>query len=180
MNRAFPHVLTVLMLAGILVGGEVIPGEAQGIKIGFVNIQRVVVGSKRGKDVLAKLQAERDAKQREVEAMEREVRQMEADLEKQQSVLSEEAKRERERAIRDRTRDLRRTVEDLNRFFAEREQDVQQQLLREVSAVVITYGKEKGYLVIFEVRAAGVIYGDELADLTNEMIAAYDASMGKN
>jgi len=180
MKREFPHVLTVFVLAGTLVAGGVIPADAQGIKVGFVNIQRVVVGSKRGKDVLAGLQTERDAKQREVEAMEKEVRQMEADLEKQQSVLSEEAKRERERAIRDRTRDLRRTVEDLNRFFAEREQDVQQQLLREVGAVVSTYGKEKGYVLIFEVRAAGVIYGDESADLTNQMIAVYDAGMGKN
>lgn len=179
MKRGFSHALTVLVLAGVLVGVGVIPGGAQTAKIGFVNIQRVVVGSKRGQEVLAKLQGEKDAKQREIEAEERKVLQLEADLEKQRSVLSEEAKKERERTIRDRRRDLRRTVEDLNRSFGEREQDLQQQLLREVTEVVRTYGKEKGYLLILEVRAAGVMYGSEGADLTDEVIAAYDASVGK-
>lgn len=180
MRRGFHHGLRVLVLTGIFVGIGVIPGRAQEApKVGFVNIQRVVVGSKRGKEVLAKLQAEKDAKQREIEAEEKEVRRMEADLEKQRSVLSEEARKERERAIRDRTRDLRRTVEDLNRSFGEREQDLQQQLLREVTEVVRTYGKDKGFLLILEVRAGGVMYGNESADLTNEVIAAYDASTGK-
>ena len=179
MRRGFSRALTVLVLAGAFVGVGVIPGRAQTVKIGFVNIQRVVVGSKRGQEILSKLQAEKDAKQREIEGEEKKVRQMEADLEKQRSVLSEEAKKERERAIRDRRRDLRRTVDDLNRSFGEREQDIQQQLLREVTEVVRTYGKEKGYLMILEVRAGGVMYGDDAANLTNDVIAAYDASGGK-
>lgn len=179
MRRGFPKTLTMLVLTGIFGGAWAIPVGAQTAKIGFVNLQRVVVGSKRGKEVLAALQAEKDTKQRDIEAEEKKIRQMEVDLEKQRSVLSEDAKKERERSIRDRTRDLRRTVEDLNRSFAEREQDVQQQLLREVTAVVRTYGKEGGYQMILEVRAAGVMYGSEGADLSDEVIAAYDASMGK-
>ncbi|MFQ5989820.1 MAG: OmpH family outer membrane protein [Candidatus Methylomirabilales bacterium] len=176
MRRGFPNALTVLVLAGVFAGAWAIPAGAQTAKIGFVNIQRIVVGSKRGKEVLAKLQAEKDAKQREIEAEEQKIRQMETDLEKQASVLSDAARKERERTIRDRQRALRRTVEDLNRSFSERERDIQQQLLREVTAVVNAYGKEKGYFLIIEGVRAGIMYHNEAADLTDEVIAAYDAS----
>lgn len=179
MRRRFPHALTGLVLAGVFVGAGVVPVRAQTVKIGFVDLQRVLVGSKRGQEVLANLQAKKDAKQREIEAQEKEIRQMEANLQKQRDALTEDAKKDREREIRDRTRDLRRAVEDLSRSFTERERDLQQRLIQEVAVVVRAYGKEKGYLLIMEKRLSGVMYGSETVNLTDEMIAAYDASVSK-
>ncbi len=177
MGRKFVHRVTLLVVAGIFLGADLAAVDAQEVKVGFVDLQRVLVGSQRGQDVLAKLRAQKEAKQREVEAEEKEIRQMEADLEKQRSVLSEAARRERDREIRKRRRNLGRTVEDLNRDFGEEERDLRDQLIREISTVVRKYGKEKGYLLIMEARAGGVMYGNDAADLTNEMIAAYDASI---
>ncbi len=70
-------------------------------------------------------------------------------------------------------------MEDLNRSFGERERDLQQRLIQEVAIVVSALGKEKGYFMIMEKRLSGVMYGSEAADLTDEVIAAYDASAGK-
>jgi len=179
MRRGFPYALTGLVLAGVFVGAGVVPVRAQTVKIGFVDLQRVLVGSKRGKEVLANLQAEKDAKQREIQAQEKEIRQIEANLEKQRDALTEDARKDREREIRDRTRDLRRRVEDLDRSFSERGRDVQQRLVQEVATVVRDYGKEKGYLLIMERQLGGVMYGSEAVDLTDEVIAAYDASVSK-
>ncbi|MFQ5532336.1 MAG: OmpH family outer membrane protein [Candidatus Methylomirabilales bacterium] len=176
MMRGFPRRVALLVMLGVFFGGGAPPVKAQGAKIGFVDLQRVVVESQRGRDLLAKQQAERDAKQREIEAQEKKIRQMEADLEKQRAALSETAMKDRERDIRRRQRDLRRTVEDLNREFSERQRDLQNRLVQEVATVVRSYGKEKGYLLIMEVRSGGVMYGNEAADLTKEIIARFDAS----
>ena len=94
------------------------------------------------------------------------------------SVLSELAVQEREKAIRSLARDLRRTVDDFNREFGERERGLRGQLLKEISAVVRSYGKENGYLLIMEIRAGGVMYGNEAANVTKGVVAAYDASVG--
>ena len=179
MRRGFPYALTGFVLAGVFVGAGVVPVRAQTVKIGFVDLQRVLVGSKRGQEVLANLQAEKDAKQREIQAQEKEIRQIEVNLEKQRDAITEDARKDREREIRDRTRDLRRTVEDLDRSFSERGRDLQQRLVQEVATVVRDYGKEKGYLLIMEKRLSGVLYGSEAVDLTDEVIAAYDASVSK-
>ncbi|MFQ5882146.1 MAG: OmpH family outer membrane protein [Candidatus Methylomirabilales bacterium] len=178
MRRGFPQWAKLVGMVVFLGGAAVTPLAAQTVKIGFIDLQKILVESKRGKDVLSKLQTEKEAKQREIEAQEKEIRQVEAELEKQRSVLSESARREKESAIRKRVRELRRTVEDFNRDFRQRERDLQNQMFREIAAVVKTYGKEKGYLLITEKRAGGVMYGSEVADLTNEVIAAYNASVG--
>jgi outer membrane protein len=119
-----------------------------------------------------------DAKNRDLDAQEKKIRQMVADLEKQQSVLSEAARKDKEKAIQKAKVDLNRTAEDLNREFGERERDVRQQLVREVTTVVQDYGKKNGYVLIIEVRAAGVMYSSEGADISKEIVAAYDGGGG--
>lgn len=180
MMQGFPRRVALLVGLGVFLGAGAPPVKAQGAKIGFVDLQRVVIESRRGRDLLSKLQAERDVKQREIEAQEKKIRKMEADLEKQRSVLSENAMKDREREIRNQQRDLRRVVEDLNREFSERQRDLQAQLVQEVATVVRSYGKEKGYLLIMEVRSGGVMYGNEAADLTTAIIARFDASKGSS
>jgi len=178
MTRRFAKRLALLVLATVFVGADVTTLGAQTGKIGLVDVQKVLVVSKKGQDVLEKLQVEKEAKQGEIDAQEKKIRQMEKDLEKQRSVLSEDARREREREIRKRTRALRRMVEDLNRDFTERGRDLRARLVREIAEVVRTYGKKNGYVLIIEVREGGVMYGSETADLTKALIDAYDASVG--
>jgi outer membrane protein len=176
MRRRLAKGLLVLGLMASFVGSDWVPAAAQSAKIGFVDLQKVVLESKRGKEAVTKLQAEKDAKQREVDAQEKKIRQMEADLEKQRSVLSEAARKERERTIRNAKVELKRTVDDLNRDFVERERDLRDRLIREVAEVVKAYGQKNGYTLIMEARAGGVMYGSDQADLSKEILAAYDAS----
>jgi outer membrane protein len=179
MRRRLARGLLLLVGAALFAGIDAAPVGAQATnKIGFVDLQRVLLESKKGKEALAKLQTDKDAKQREIDAQQKKIRQMEEDLEKQRSVLSETARRDRDKAIQNARRDLRRTVDDLNREFGDRERDLRERLVREVSAAVRDYAKKNGYVLIMEMRAGGVMYGNEDADLSEEIIAAYNAGGG--
>jgi outer membrane protein len=178
MRHGMSKGLPLLVLVTLFFGVGAAPVSAEAVKIGLVDLQKVLVESKKTKEPLAKLKAEMDAKNRDLEAQEKKIRQMVADLEKQQSVLSDTAKKEKEKAIQKAKVDLNRTAEDLNREFGERERDMRQRLVREVTAVVQDYGKKNGYLLIIEVRAAGVMYSSEGADISKEIIAAYDGGGG--
>ena len=178
MRRGMSKGLALLVLATLLCGVDVAAVGAEAIKIGLVDLQRVLVESKKGKEPLAKLKADMDAKNRDLEAQEKRVRQMEADFEKQQSVLSEAARKEKQKAIQKAQVDLSRTVDDLKREFGERERELRQRLVREVQTVVQEYGKKNGYVLIMEMRAAGVMYSSEGADISKEIIAAYEGGGG--
>jgi outer membrane protein len=170
MLKGLPLLVLVTLFFGL--GGP--PAGAEAIKIGLVDLQKVLVESKKGREPLTRLKADMDAKNRDLETQEKKIRQMVADLEKQQSVLSESARKEKEKTIQKAKVDLNRTAEDLNREFGDRERDVRQRLVREVTSVVQDYGKKNGYVLIIEVRAAGVMYSSEGADISKEIIAAYD------
>lgn len=164
-----------VMVALVVVAFSVTPAWAQAVKIAFVDMQKVMVESNRGKEALSKLQAEKEAKQKEIEAREAEIRRLESDLEKQGSVLSEAARKERTEAIQKKVRDLRRVVEDVNRDLAQRQRDLESQLLKDITSIIRSYGKEHGYTMIVETRAAGVIYGSDQADLTAAILQAFNA-----
>jgi len=178
MRRGISKGLPLLVLVTLFFGVDGAPVGAEAVKIGLVDLQKVLVESKKGREPLAKLKADMDAKNRDLDTQEKKIRQMVADLEKQQSVLSEAARKDKEKAIQKAKVDLNRTAEDLNREFGERERDVRQRLVREVTTVVQDYGKKNGYVLIIEVRAAGVMYSSEGADISKEIIAAYDGGGG--
>ena len=178
MRRGISKGLPLLVLVTLFFGVDGAPVGAEAVKIGLVDLQKVLVESKKGREPLAKLKADMDAKNRDLEAQDKKVRQMEADLEKQHSVLSEAARKDKEKVIRKAQVDLSRTVDDLKREFGERERDLRQRLVREVTTVVQDYGKKNGYVLIIEVRAAGVMYSSEGADISKEIIAAYDGGGG--
>jgi len=178
MRRGISKGLPLLVLVTLFFGVNGAPVGAEAVKIGLVDLQKVLVESKKGREPLAKLKADMDTKNRDLDAQEKKIRQMVADLEKQQSVLSEAARKDKEKAIQKAKVDLNRTAEDLNREFGERERDVRQRLVREVTTVVQDYGKKNGYVLIIEVRAAGVMYSSEGADISKEIIAAYDGGAG--
>lgn len=165
----------VMLLLPLLTSLPSVGGSAETPRIGYVDLQQVISLSLPGQAARAKMQAERDEKQKEVNAREEEIRRLEGQLEKGAPVLSEEAKREREETIRRKIRDLRRTIEDFNRDLAKRENELIADILKEVTLVIKAYGKEKGYTLILEKGQAGVLYGDEGADITQEIINVYNA-----
>lgn len=148
-------------------------GQDTALKIGFVDVQKVLNESGRGKEAKGKLEKERDAKQQEIRAREEEVKKLEADLQKQSPVLSEAARRERQEAITRKIRDLRRVFEDSNRDLQKRETELLNEILRDIRRVIVAYGKEHQYTLILEAQS-GIIYASQGADLTDEILADFN------
>src|SRR5205823_5421448 len=51
---------------------------------------------------------------------------------------------------------------------------LEQRVLQDLSGVIEKVGKERGLVLIVEKRGAAVLYGASEADLTDEIIRAYD------
>lgn len=164
--------VSLVVLATLGVPGS---GAAQEntLKIGFVDVQKVLNESARGKEAKGRLEKERDAKQQEIRGKEEEIKKLEADLQKQGAVLSEAARKERQEAINRKVRDLRRLFEDFNRDLQKRENELLNEVLREIRKVIVAYGKEHQYTLILEAQS-GIIYASQGADLTDEVLAGFN------
>jgi outer membrane protein len=153
--------------------------EAAGTRIGYVDVQRVIVRSVAGLAAREQLERDKATMQKDVDTRRGEVEKLREEIEKKGLVLSGDARREKEELLQRKVRDLRRIAEDLEKELQRKEQQATQKILQELTGVIEKVGKERGYLLIVEKRSAGVIYGDAEADVTDEIIKLYDQEKAK-
>jgi outer membrane protein len=151
-------------------------------RIAFVDVSRVLARSAAG--VAAREQLERDkaSMQKEMDAKRVEIEKMREDLDKKGTLMTAEARRDREDQLERKRRDATRLADDYQRELMRKEQALAQKVLQELGGVIERLGKQRGYYLILERRGAGILYGTPDADLTDEIIRAYDqeaATKGK-
>jgi outer membrane protein len=154
-------------------------GAEAASKIGFVDVQKILVRSVAGVAAREQLEREKSNMQKDVDTRRAEVEKLREELEKKGLVLSPEAKREKEETLQRKVRDLRRLVDDFQKELEKKEQGATGKILQELTGVIEQIGKEKGYLMILEKRGASVIYGDIEADITEDIIKVYDQMKAK-
>jgi outer membrane protein len=150
------------------------PGPGAGLRIGFVDVQRVLARSAAGVAARDQLEREKATMQKEVDGRRVELDKLREELEKKGPLMTGDARREKEEQLERRRRDATRLMDDFQRELAKKEQALAQKVLQEVAVVVERVGKQRAYFMIVERRGAGVLYFSADADLTEEIIRAYD------
>lgn len=177
--------LAAAMVATMLLAGT--PAQAQApsaspasSRIAFVDIQRVLIRSQAGLAAREQLEREKTQMQREIDTRRQEMDKLRDDLEKKGTLLTADVRREREEALERKRRDATRLADDFQRDLARKEQQLLVRVQQDLVVVIERLGKQKGYYMIVERRGAGVLYATPDADLTDEVIRAYDQeSAGK-
>ena len=179
--------LLTALVVSLHVAGMV---QAQGMRIGVVDLQAVLDGSVRGKAAKERLKELGDQLQREIQAKrefkerkEEELQNLRGDIQRQGLVLSEQARMAKEEEFRKSIRELQRFIHDTNNFiedatqeFREKEVRETQLLLVDIRDVVREVAADGQYTVVFEGNdsAALVLYVDPAVDLTEEVIQRFD------
>lgn len=170
--------LAALILAGgaLLLGGA--PGGAQTPgpppKIAFVDVSRVLARSAAGVAAREQLEREKAAMQREMDARRQELEKLRDELDKRGPLMTADARREKEEQLDRKRRDAARLADDFQRDLVRKEQQLAQKVLQELRGVIERVGRQRGFYMIVEARNAGVLYAAAEADITDEIIRAYD------
>jgi outer membrane protein len=143
-------------------------------RVAFVDLQRVLAKSQAGVQAREQLEKDKASMQKQVDNQKGDLDKLRDELEKKGQLLSAEARRDKQEQLERRVRDVRRLVDDLEKELQKKEQGLLAKVLREVEGVVARIGKERGYLMIVERRQGGLIYGSPEADVTEEIIKAFD------
>jgi len=168
-----------MLVIASLVAGLSGAAEAAGTRIGYIDLQKVLVRSVAGVAAREQLEKERATMTKDLEVRKAEIDKLREELEKKGLVLSADSRREKEELLQRKVRDARRVGEDLDKELQRKEQQMVARIGQEVVGVIEKVGKEGGFLMILEKRGASVIYGDPESDITDEIIKLYDQEKAK-
>src|SRR3989441_5910475 len=146
----------------------------QASKIGYIDVQRVLARSAAGVAAREQLEKERAAIQKDMDGRRGELEKLRDEIEKKGALMTADARREKQEGFERKRRDAARAAGDFQKELEKKEQMLLQRVLQELSGVIERVGKEKGYYMIVEKRGASVLYASPDADLTDEIIRAYD------
>jgi outer membrane protein len=147
-------------------------------KIGYIDVQRVLARSAAGVAAREQLEKERGTIQKDMDGRRQELEKLRDEIEKKGPLMSADARREKQEQFDRKRRDAARAADDYQKELEKKEGQLLQKVLQDVGGVIEKVGKEKNYYMIVEKRNAGVLYAANDADLTDEIIRAYDRDAG--
>jgi outer membrane protein len=148
------------------------------LKIGYIDVQRVLARSAAGVAAREQLEKERAGIQKEMDGRRQELEKLRDEIEKKGPLMTADARRDKQEQFDRKRRDAARAADDYQKELEKREAALLQKVLQEMGGVIERVGKEKNYFMIVEKRNAGVLYATADADLTDEVIRAYDREAG--
>lgn len=153
--------------------------QAPPLKIAYVDLQKVMLESERGKEARKNLNDEVDKRKKEVSQKQDELQKMKDALEKQTATITPEARAEKEKQYQAKLKDYQRITDDYTAELRQKDQELTQKILKELEEVVKGMGDSDKYTLIFEKRYAGLLYATPAIDITDKVIALYNQSAKK-
>jgi len=154
------------------------PAQTQPEKVGVINMQAAMGGTKDGQKAAAELNAKYGPRQKDVQSKQAEIESLKDQLQKGQNTLSDAAKNDLYAKIDQKTKAVNRDMEDAR---AELEQD-QSRFVNEIgskmSVVINKYAKDNGYALVIDVSSqqGPVLFASNTIDITKQIVDLYDAN----
>jgi outer membrane protein len=151
-------------------------GAAAPTKVGIINIQAAIIGTKEGQAAAKELEAKSAPKKRELEKQQAEINSLRDKLNKMGSVGSEEQKQSLMRDIDTRTKSFNRSVEDAQAELDQEQSRLLNELGGKMLAVLDKYARDNGYALILDVSAQNtpVLFAASGIDVTQDVVGLYD------
>jgi outer membrane protein len=143
-------------------------------KIGIVDFKRVLASSAAGKAAQAEINAKGKQMEGELKSKADGIQALRKDLELKALALDDDTRNEKERQIRIQLNDLKVAEKQYSKEFKRFERGLVQQIQKEVIAIVEEIGKKEGFLMIVELREAGLMYFPTNIDITDKVIHEYN------
>jgi len=161
MRKVFLTLLAVLFFATT--------ASAQSL-VGVVNMPRVIKESEAGISARDSLQKTFKSVQEDINKQKSELEKMRTELQNQSMVLSQSAKIDKEEEFKRRIRDLQDAMQSFQRKYKEEEQKLSEPIIYMIMEVMKDYGTKKGYALLVDRMNSGVLFADDTADITKEII----------
>jgi outer membrane protein len=145
-------------------------------KLGAINIQAAMTGTKEGQKAAAELSAKLEPRKKAIDIKAQEIRELQDKLQRGGAMMSDAAKAELTRQIDERTKAYNRDMEDAQAELGDDNRRLIEEMTTKMTRVLDEYANANNFSVIFDVSNPNtpVLYISNLIDITREIIALYD------
>ncbi len=151
-------------------------GQSAPTKVGVINIQSAIIGTKDGQKAAQELDAKRAPKAKEFEKRQADIRQLQDSLNRGGNAMADAAKQNLMRDIDAKTKAFNRDLEDAQAEWDQDQQKVLQELGQKIYVVIEKYAKDNAYALIVDVSSpqTPVLFASTAIDITKDIIELYD------
>jgi outer membrane protein len=149
---------------------------AKSSKIAVVDIQKLQSKSTTFQKERAKLKKTFDAMQKKLDAEKKALLKLEEDFKKQSMMLSLDAQEDKKRDLEKKRRYYKYLYEDLTQEMKNAEIQVTKKIGKDLQVIVKKVAEKEGYILILERRTIGLLFYDDVIDITDQVTEIYDRS----
>lgn len=164
---------------GLLIALVALPWTAysQAVTIGYIDLQKVMVESEKGKEAKQSLTQEAERLKKTLDGKQDELQKMKDAIEKQGTTITPEARTEREKQYQNKLKDYQRLANDYQTELQQKDMELTQKMLKELEEVIRSVGEKEKYTVILE--KSQVLYAAPAVDITSKVIALFNEATKK-
>ena len=177
MKRFVFAVAAALIAAVASAQGTAAPPPAAGIKIGVINVERLIQESALGKEAFNRVKKLNDVKKEEGEKLSKELREMEQKLADQGSAMADDKRDALQKGYQEKAIAFKRFQDDANRDLEAAQKKELSELERRVFPIINQVGKEKGFTLILNKFQSGLVFVDDSVDITDEVLKVFNTTV---
>ena len=147
------------------------------IKIGYIDIQKVIAESQAGKRARDRFQAQVKKAEADIVKERQELDRLKSDLDKKGPLLKDEERRNLESDLQKRSVNLQRSMSDYQQDLQAKNNEMMADLLKELEKIVNEVGKAEKFTLILE--RSQILYSDQGIDITSKVIETYNSRAKK-
>lgn len=147
------------------------------IKIGFIDIQRVIRESQAGKRASERFQAQIKKAEADINKERQDLERLKADIEKKGPLLKDEERRGMEAEFQRRQVSLQRALSDQQQDLQQKNNEMMSDILKDLEQIVNEVGKAEKFTLILE--RSQILYSDQAIDITSKVIETYNSRTKK-
>lgn len=167
-------ILTVLLALSVA-SSAAFAAEA---KLGYIDMQRALNTSEAGKEAKEQLAARLKKYQDEINTKQEELKKLKDEVEKQGAFLNETTRAAKEKEYQTKLKEFQRFTKDAQDELQGKDEEFTRKILEGMEKVIQEYGRKNGYTFIF-VRNESMLYADDKADLTEDVLKLFNANRKK-
>jgi outer membrane protein len=152
---------------------------AEEVRIVYADLQRALNESKAGVRAKEELKEEAQKREQELNTQQEELKKLKEDIEKKSSVWNEETRTKKENEFQTMSQEFQNQFRKYGDELNKKKLQSEEQIIDELTEVVIELAKRDGYTFVLERSLGGIIFGPPEADITDEVIKIYNEKFEK-
>jgi len=151
------------------------PAAAADVKIGYVDLQRALNESAAGKKAKEDFRGQVDRLESQLKGKKEELDKLKSDLETKGTVMADAQRKKLETEFEQKRLDLKRRFEDSQQELQKKDQELTGRIIQDLQAIIKEVGDRDGYTLILELGSSPVLYYKKSADITDDVLSAYNS-----